>query len=223
MATAISGTNSSSSSTSNKTTAKKDPNSPEAIQERFMSLLVAQLKNQDPMQPMDNAQVTSQMAQLNTVTGINNLNSTVEGMAKSFSGSQTVGATSMLGKTVLTEGNTMQLANGKASAAMDLQQSADSVQVNVLDKSSNVIKTIDLGPMGKGSHQFEWDGTDASGSTLANGSYKFEIKATAAGQKADVTSMSISQVMGLRNGAEGAALLTSDGSEVALSAVKQVF
>jgi flagellar basal-body rod modification protein FlgD len=223
MTTTVSATNSSSSTTSSKTTTKKDPNSPEAIQERFMSLLVAQLKNQDPMQPMDNAQVTSQMAQLNTVSGINNLNSTVEGMAKSFTSNQTLGATSMLGKTILTEGRTVQLANGKATGALDLQQSADAVQVDVLDKSSKVIKTIDLGPLSKGTHQFEWDGTDASGNTLTEGSYKFSITASAAGQDAAVTSMSISQVMGLRNGTDGAALLTSDGSEVALSAVKQVF
>ena len=61
-----------------------------------MSLLVAQLKNQDPLAPMDNAQVTSQMAQLNTVTGINTLNATMEGVAASINANQTVQATSML-------------------------------------------------------------------------------------------------------------------------------
>eukprot|EP01030_Chromulinospumella_sphaerica_P017620 gene17620-17454_t len=74
-----------------------------------MSLLVAQLKNQDPLAPMDNAQVTSQMAQLNTVTGINTLNATMEGVAASINANQTVQATSMLGRAVLTEGNDLKL------------------------------------------------------------------------------------------------------------------
>jgi len=97
---------------SGATAAKKkaDENSPEAIQERFMSLLVAQLKNQDPLAPMDNAQVTSQMAQLNTVTGINTLNATMQGVAASINANQTVQATSMLGRAVLTEGNDLKLA-----------------------------------------------------------------------------------------------------------------
>ena len=100
---------------------KVDDNSPEAIQERFMSLLVAQLKNQDPLAPMDNAQVTSQMAQLNTVTGINKLNTTMQGVANSINGNQTAQATSMLGRAVLTEGNDLKLADGEAVGSIGMR------------------------------------------------------------------------------------------------------
>lgn len=215
---------STSSASKSTTTKKKDENSPEAIQERFMSLLVAQLKNQDPMEPMDNAQVTSQMAQLNTVTGINNLNTSVTSMSSAFTASQTVGATSMLGRTILTEGNTMQLADGKALGSMELNQSADSVQVNVLDKQAKVLRTLDMGAQAKGTHQFEWDGKDSSGSAVAAGSYTFEIVASAAGQKADVTALTVSQVQGLRNtGSSGTKLLTNTGAEVSVTDIKQIF
>jgi flagellar basal-body rod modification protein FlgD len=183
---------------SGTTAAKKktDENSPEAIQERFMSLLVAQLKNQDPLAPMDNAQVTSQMAQLNTVTGINKLNTTMEGVSASLNANQTIQATSMLGRAVLTEGNDLTLVDGKAIGSMDLQQSADILRVNVLDAGANVVRTIELGAQAKGTHEFEWDGKSNDGSTLPPGNYKFEIEAKAAGKDATVTPLTLSVVQG---------------------------
>lgn len=221
---AIDATSALGSSAKTAATKKKDDNDPAVVQERFMSLLVAQLKNQDPLEPMDNAQVTSQMAQLNTVTGINNLNTTMQGMASAFAASQTIGATSMLGRAVLTEGDDIQMVDGKGSGSMDLKQSADTVRVNILDKQANVVRTIDLGPQAKGTHEFQWDGKDASGNSLPNGSYKFEIKATAAGVAADVTPLELSVVQGLRNaGIEGSKLLTSNGDEISFSDIKQVF
>ena len=211
---------------SGTTAAKKkaDENSPEAIQERFMSLLVAQLKNKDPLAPMDNAQVTSQMAQLNTVTGINTLNATMEGVAASINANQTVQATSMLGRAVLTEGNDLKLVDGKAVGSMELNQSADILRVNVLDAGANVVRTIELGPQSKGTHEFEWDGKSNDGSTLPAGNYKFEIEAKAAGKDASVTPLTLSVVQGVRNaGAECTKLLTSNGSEITFADIKQVF
>lgn len=203
---------------------KGDDNSPEAIQERFMSLLVAQLKNQDPLAPMDNAQVTSQMAQLNTVTGINNLNSTMEGVAASINANQTVQATGMLGRAVLTEGNDLSLKDGKALGSLELKQSADIVRVNVLDGQANVVRTLELGAQPKGVHEFEWDGKAADGSALPAGNYKFEIEAKAAGKDASVMPLTLSIVQGIRNaGADGTKLLTSTGSEVSFADIKQVF
>ncbi|WP_370262929.1 flagellar hook assembly protein FlgD [Limnobacter sp.] len=211
---------------SSKATAskKKDDNSPDAIQERFMSLLVAQLKNQDPLAPMDNAQVTSQMAQLNTVTGIQNLNATMENMAAQFSANQTVQATGMLGRAILTEGNSMRLSQGEARASMEIGQSVDSLQVNVLDKQGNVLRSIDLGAQSKGVHEFTWDGKDSSGGTVPEGMYKFEVVAKAAEKSVAVTPLTLSVVQGVRNaGAEGSKLLTSNGEEVSFADIKQVY
>jgi len=203
---------------------KVDENSPEAIQERFMSLLVAQLKNQDPLAPMDNAQVTSQMAQLNTVTGINNLNSTMEGVAASINANQTVQATSMLGRAVLTEGNDLALKDGKATGSMELNQTVDVLRVKVLDAGANVVRTLELGAQSKGVHEFEWDGKAEDGSNLPAGNYKFEIESTAAGKAASVTALNLSLVQGIRNaGADGTKLLTSTGREISFADIKQVF
>ena len=87
-----------------------------ASQDRFLKLLVAQLNNQDPMNPMDNAQMTSQMAQINTVTGIQQVNETLKSMAEQFSGMQVLQGSSMVGHNVLVQGNTLTRSNGVASA-----------------------------------------------------------------------------------------------------------
>lgn len=210
-------------STTNTKKASND-NSPEAIQERFMSLLVAQLKNQDPLAPMDNAQVTSQMAQLNTVTGIKDLNSTMENMAASFSSNQTVQATGMLGRTIMLEGNALSMKDGNGKAAFDMQQTADSVTVNILDSAGTAIRSIDLGAVGKGIHEFDWDGKNADGQLMKEGTYKFEIVASAAGQPAAVQSLNLTSVVGVKNGGtEGTKLLTATGEEVSVASIKQIF
>jgi len=202
----------------------KEDNSPEAIQERFMALLVAQLKNQDPMAPMDNAQVTSQMAQLNTVTGISDMNKTMDKMAAGLAGNQTVQATGMLGRTVLLEGNGLTLKGGQAEGAFELKQAADKITVNVKDRSGNVVQSLDMGAQSKGIHEFDWNGKNADGKTVADGQYSFELVATAAGQTAQSVTLTKTLVQGLRNaGAEGSMLMTADGSEVSMSNVKQIF
>lgn len=217
-------TRSSAASTGTQSVKKKDENSPEAIQERFMSLLVAQLKNQDPLAPMDNAQVTSQMAQLNTVTGINNLNDSMGKMASAFSANQTAQAVSMLGRTVMTDGDGLMLQGGKATGAVELKQSADTVRVDILNAKGDVIRAIDLGANGKGIHEFEWDGKDSAGASVPEGSYRFEVKASAAGLPAELSTLTKSVVQGVRNaGAEGSKLLTSNGQEVNFTDIKQVF
>ena len=78
------------------TSVKKDEAADSA--DRFLKLLVTQLKNQDPLNPMDNAQVTTQMAQINTVEGINKLNTTLSTMAMGFNAGQTLQAAGMVGR-----------------------------------------------------------------------------------------------------------------------------
>ena len=89
-------------------------------QDRFLKLLVTQMKNQDPLNPMDNAQVTSQMAQLSTVSGIDKVNSTLKALTDSMSAGQALSATGMIGHGALVPGSSLELKNGKAVAGLDL-------------------------------------------------------------------------------------------------------
>ena len=101
--------NSSSTGVDSASTGTKNINANDAAnsQDRFLKLLVAQLNNQDPMNPLDNAQMTSQIAQINTVTGIEQLNSTVKGMVSQFASQQLLQGSAMVGRQVLVEGDSM--------------------------------------------------------------------------------------------------------------------
>lgn len=148
------------------TTAKADNTTdPTAAQDRFLKLLVAQLNNQDPMNPMDNAQMTSQMAQINTVTGIQQLNDTVKGLVSQFSAQQMLQGSAMVGREVLAEGNTLSVdsASGQAAGAFDLAGSAASVKVQVLDAAGKELGTVDMGALPAGRHNFAWNASGYQG------------------------------------------------------------
>ena len=136
-------------------------------QDRFLKLLVAQLNNQDPMNPLDNAQMTSQIAQINTVTGIQQLNDTVKGMMNQFAAQQLMQAGSMVGRQVLVEGNTMSIdsTSHKAGGAFDLAGSAATVTVQVLDPNGKEVGTVEMGSLKAGRYNFDWDASSYSGAT----------------------------------------------------------
>ncbi|MDB5951422.1 MAG: flagellar biosynthesis protein FlgD, partial [Massilia sp.] len=91
---------------------------------KFMTLLVTPLKNQDPLNPLDNAQVTSQLAQLSTVTGVNKLNATLESLKASYQSSEAMAATNLIGHGVLVEGNYANLSGGKSVLGVQLASAA---------------------------------------------------------------------------------------------------
>ena len=147
--------------------------------DRFLKLLVAQMKNQDPLNPMDNAQVTSQMAQINTVTGIDKLNATVAGLSAQFMQMQAMQGASLVGHDVIVAGNKLDIDATTAigQGGFEIQTPADAVKVEILAPSGAVLQTLNLGAQGAGMHSFDWpagSATDSSGLT-------FRVSATAGG------------------------------------------
>ncbi|KAF1044612.1 flagellar hook assembly protein FlgD [Xylophilus sp.] len=138
----------------------------DAAQDRFLKLLVAQLANQDPMNPMDNAQMTSQIAQINTVTSIQQLNATVKGLAEQFSTLQVMQGSALVGRTVLTEGNTLAIDadTRQANGSFELAGDATDVTVQVLTPGGQTVDTIKLGAQAGGRHDFTWDASSYAGS-----------------------------------------------------------
>ncbi|MEO8836281.1 MAG: flagellar hook capping FlgD N-terminal domain-containing protein [Caldimonas sp.] len=147
--------------------------------DRFLKLLVAQMQNQDPLSPMDNAQVTSQMAQINTVTGIDKLNTTVQGLSSQFMQLQAVQGASLVGRDVIVAGNKLSIDEAAAvgQGGFELTGAADAVKVEVLSPSGAVMQTLNLGAEGAGVHSFDWpSGAATSGSGLT-----FRVSASAGG------------------------------------------
>ncbi|MEP7301828.1 MAG: flagellar hook capping FlgD N-terminal domain-containing protein [Caldimonas sp.] len=147
--------------------------------DRFLKLLVAQMQNQDPLNPMDNAQVTSQMAQINTVTGIDKLNSTVQGLSSQFMQLQAVQGASLVGHDVIVPGNKLDIdaATAVGQGGFEIATPADAVKVEILSPSGAVLQTLNLGAQGAGLHSFDWPAgtnTDAAG-------LSFRVSATSGG------------------------------------------
>lgn len=138
--------------------------------DRFLKLLVTQMQNQDPLNPMDNAQVTTQMAQISTVSGIDKLNTTVSGLNGQFLQMQALQGASLVGRDVWIEGTKLKVgADGKGEAAFNLSGAADKVKVEILNGAGTVVDTVDVGAETSGRHGFTWSnpkGVDASGFTF---------------------------------------------------------
>jgi flagellar basal-body rod modification protein FlgD len=154
---------------------------------KFMTLLVTQLKNQDPMNPLDNAQLTSQLAQLSTVTGVNKLNTTLESLKASYQSSEALQATNMIGHGVLVEGDYVNLQSGKGIMGVSLDSAADNVQLIVTDpRTGKDVQTINMGARAAGTIPVAWDGVidpanvnaDGTPVTLKDGKYLLRAVAT---------------------------------------------
>jgi flagellar basal-body rod modification protein FlgD len=200
MLTGIAPTTSSTTSASSTTAST---NSMDAQQDRFLKLLVAQLNNQDPMNPVDNAQMTSQMAQINTVTGIQQVNETLKSMAAQFTALQVLQGSSMVGHDVLMDGNTLSIKNGTAQGAFELAAKAESVKVEVMSPGGQVLDTINLGALDTGRHDVTWDASKYN----FQGDPVFKVTATLGGK--DIASQTLAR-----------ATVTSVGSEAGIMKVQ---
>ena len=163
-------------------------------QDRFLKLYVTQLKNQDPLNPLDNAQVTSQLAQLNTVKGIESLNATLNKLVEFFAGGQAMQAAAMIGKDVLVPGVQMLLRDGLAGAGFELQQAADKVVIKIADGNGLTMRTLDLGARQSGSAAFAWDGLTDAGAAAVDGNYKFSVNASSGGKPVASTALEFGTV-----------------------------
>ncbi|MDX1914550.1 MAG: flagellar hook assembly protein FlgD [Methylophilus sp.] len=207
----------------NGSKSKKNGTSVDDVQNRFMTLLVTQMKNQDPLNPMDNAQVTSQMAQLSTVTGIDKLNATVESLISSVQTGQSYQASSMIGHNVLVAGDQISNTGTGGYFGVELPNGADKVSVNIKNSAGAVVRTVELGSQSAGTLPLAWDGYATDGSVAPSGSYKVEVSATVSGKSVEANALSYSKVLSVSNSASGITLNLNNDTSVSTSEVKEIF
>jgi flagellar basal-body rod modification protein FlgD len=219
--------------TMNPKPASTSADSVQADTDKFMTLLVTQLKNQDPLNPLDNAQVTSQLAQLQTVTGVNKLNETLNSLKASYQSSEAVQATNLIGHGVLVEGSKVNLAGSKGIMGVELGSDADNVKVVISDKNGKEVQTIDLGKQKAGVIPLAWDGVpdpkklDSAGKpiTLPDGEYHIEVVASdKGGEKVkDAKALAFDSVASVTtNSPDGVKLNLPVKGMVTLADIKQV-
>lgn len=213
--------NTTSTASTGTTTAAKPVSS--ETEDRFLKLLVAQMKNQDPLNPLDNAQVTSQMAQLSTVSGIEKLNASLQSMSTSFAASQSLQAAGMIGRGVLVPGSELSLNDGKAVGGYTLDQPADEVVISIKNAAGSLIHTENMGEQKTGDILFQWDGITDAGTNAPAGVYSFEVSALQGGKKVAVNPLAIGLVGSVSLNASGVMLNTDVMGSVEVSKVKQIF
>lgn len=191
-------------------------------EDRFLKLLVTQMQNQDPLNPMDNAQVTSQMAQLSTVTGIEKLNTTLSAMSQS----QTYQSAGLIGHGVLAPGAFMNLStsNGVSSAVagVDFPKMADKVTVKVFNEANQLVREIDLGKQAAGSTTFSWDGKTDAGAAAPDGAYHFTVQATQSGESVAPISLSVGMVNSVLLDKAGPKLVVEGMGNLNIGEVRQI-
>ncbi len=194
-----------------------------AEQDKFMTLLITQLKNQDPLNPLDNAQVTSQLAQLNTVTGINKLNDTLETLKTDLASSQSAQAVNMINHGVLAAGTSMQVADGKAIFGVELGSFADKVQVDIKNASGKIVHSLSMSSVEAGVLPLAWDGKLEDGTTAANGTYSVAVTASTGGKDlTDAQALAFGTVASVSTGPTGAKLNVPGLGQLTMDDIKQV-
>ncbi len=188
-------TNGTTSSASNPVTT--DTASTQDVQDRFLKLLVAQMQNQDPMNPMDNAQVTTQLAQIQTVSGISTLNASIGTLGSQFSQMQALQGVSLVGREVSVAGNQLNIASdGTGSGSYSLASPASAVQLDVLNAAGAVISTQQLGAVGTGTQTFSVPSSGLAGNT---GGVTFKITATSSSNPVTATTYATDKVTAISN------------------------
>jgi len=191
------------------------------MNDRFLTLLVTQMKNQDPLNPMDNAQVTTQMAQISTLSGIEKLNSTLT----SFTEAQSFQAAGMIGHTVVAPGDFIKLSSSVGAAGVEVPKAVDSLKVTIYDDKGLAVRTLDLGKQKEaGMVPFAWDGKDDAGNVLKDGTYTFSSAATADGKLLQGVNLALGAVSSVMLGSNGSGntLKVNGLGDVSMSSVRQI-
>lgn len=218
----IDSVNGKSSSNTSTSGSSSTANAMSEAENRFLKLLTTQLKNQDPLNPMDNAEVTSQMAQISTVSGIEKLNTTLKTLLQGTIDSQTTQAASLVGNAVMVPGSSLVLSKSAGVGGLILDSDADAVKVTISDSNGIVQRTLSLGDLDAGLHNFTWDGKTDAGAQAADGNYVIKVEATAGKDKVTATALNLGVVRSVITNANGFTLDLGSQGMFNMDDVKQI-
>jgi flagellar basal-body rod modification protein FlgD len=191
----------------------------------FLTLMTAQLQNQDPTQPLDPSTFVTQLAQFGTVSGIDAMQTSLASLSSTLLANQAVSSVGLVGQTVLTQASSAQYTAGQSLAgAVQVPTGASSVAVNVTNSNGTVVQQISVNPAA-GVNSFTWDGSTQSGAQAPSGSYSFQAIANVGGTSqaaqmylgGTVSSVSLNSASG-----SGATVNTPQLGSIALSNIEQI-
>jgi flagellar basal-body rod modification protein FlgD len=189
--------------------------------ERFLKLLVTQMQNQDPLNPADNAQITSQMAQINTVSGIETLNKSVQGLNSRFVQMQALQGASLVGRDITVAGDKFAFTSDAGIGGYELAGTADRVKVEVLAPNGRVVETLELGAQTAGMHGFQWKPKDLALPAASEG-YRFRILATIGAAAVNATPLMRDRVEAVSSSGDRLSVETAVSGRIDYSAIRAV-
>lgn len=199
--------------------------SPQLSESDFLSLLVAQMQDQDPTQPSDPTQFVNQLASFSEVSGMDSMQSSMSTLASSMLASQVASGTSLIGQQVIASTNTASLTSGgTVTGALNVPSTAGRVQVQVTDSNGNAVSTFSVTPpSGGGETTFTWNGLASSGAAAPTGVYTFNVTAAGGGTSTTLTPMFASTVQSVSvNPSTQALSINTNAGSVPLSSVVQI-
>lgn len=219
----VDGVSSSTSATGTTSTSSSSSTGTSSLgKDDFLQLLVTQLENQDPLEPMDNTEFVSQLAQFSSLEGITNLNTTMEGVVSSLSSMEAYASTDLIGKFVKSEGTDLLYSGAAVNFGFSLDSAASTSTVTIKDANGNTVNRMDLGALSSGTYDLTWDGKDSSGNTAA-GSYTFAVDAKdSSGSSLPASTYTVGAVSSVVFGSSGTTL-TVDGKTISKSDIQAIY
>lgn len=190
----------------------------------FLTLMTTQLKNQNPLQPVDSSTFLNEMAQMSTVEGVTSMQSSLSTLSNSLLASSAISSASLVGRDVLaTAGSSTYTSGTTLHGAVNVPDGATGVTLNVQNSTGEVVKQISV-PAGSGLESFSWDGSTSSGSAAPSGTYTFSASASVNGANKTVPTLLPGTVstVSIDPSTNAVTLNTSQLGPVAMSAVTQI-
>lgn len=193
-------------------------------QDTFLTMMLTQMKNQDPTKPMDSAQYLAQLAQFSTVSGIEKLNTTIEGFIGQLQSGGAMQAAGLVGRQVVVDSDTGYLDASKGLAGnITIDSPVDAVKISIATAGGQVVREITLGAQGAGETAFQWDGRDASGVLRTPGNYRVVAQGLRNGEPVGLTTSMSAPVDSVSLSAQGTKLNLRGLGEYALDDVRAIF
>ncbi|MCQ2995498.1 flagellar hook assembly protein FlgD [Pseudomonas syringae group sp. J309-1] len=206
-------------------TATKTSSNDALGKDAFLQLLVTQMKNQNPLEPQDNGEFVAQLAQFSSLESMQNLTTTVDGIAGLYQSSQALQASSLVGRSVVVNAGatTVDTAKGMTGSVV-VPASSSTTNVKIYDAQMNLVKTVDMGSQSAGTSSFSWDGTNEAGEKVASGNYSFVASGSLDGTATGLATYLPATVNSVTTGVNGGEMMLNlaGGQSIALSKVQTI-
>ena len=204
---------------------QKVEKSDELGQQDFINLMITQLRNQDPFEPLQSGEFIGQLAQFGTVSGIGELKDTVSDLASSLISNQTLEAANLIGKNALVPSDNLTLESDESTkGAIAVNTPSNNVTVSIFDAAGKLVQTLPIGVVNSGLQDFEWDGIDASGNQAEPGEYFFSAVGVQGENNVAFDTFSYKEIdsISLGENASTIRLNVSNGSELKISEILKI-